>query len=125
MLGKRCTLCAPLAALVFGVFGFITHAEAQQCAKIHQVEITFEGATGFKPQSVLIQAGDCVRWVNIHGIEHSAVAVDRSFHTGTLMPGSANVVAFSTPGIYPYTCGPHPPMVGKVIVEPRRAARSD
>jgi plastocyanin len=91
---------------------------AQQCATIHDVEITFEGAQGFKPRDLTIKAGDCVRWTNRTNIEHSAVAVDRSFHTGQLMPGNANVVKFETPGEVAYTCGPHPPMVGKIIVAP-------
>jgi plastocyanin len=91
---------------------------AQQCATIHEVEMTFEAAQGFKPRDLTIKVGDCVRWTNKTNIEHSAVAVDRSFHTGQLMPGSANVVKFDNPGEIPYTCGPHPPMVGKIIVVP-------
>lgn len=85
---------------------------------MHEVEITFRGAKGFKPRQLTIRAGECVRWLNLTGIEHSAVAEDRSFHTGQLMPGSANTVRFDRPGPVPYTCGPHPPMKGAIIVEP-------
>jgi plastocyanin len=106
-----------LVAILGGVVGLASPAGGDKCAKIHQVEITFEDATGFKPQTIVVRVGDCVRWVNVHGIEHSAVAVDRSFHTGTLMPGSAGTIEFTKPGVYPYTCGPHPPMVGRVVVE--------
>jgi plastocyanin len=95
-----------------------TGARAQECNTVHQVEITFKGARGFKPRELSIRTGDCVRWTNMTGIEHSAVAVDRSFHTGQLMPGSANTIRFERPGTVPYICGPHPPMVGKIIVEP-------
>lgn len=116
-------LLSALAAAVFvALVGLVAPAEGEQCAKTYQVEITFEDATGFKPQTVVVEVGDCVRWINVHGIEHSAVAVDRSFHTGTLMPGSAGIIEFKKPGTYPYTCGPHPPMVGKVVVEPRRTS---
>jgi len=107
-------------AVLVGLIGMAVPAGGEECATIHEVQITFEGATGFKPHTVVIQVGDCVRWVNVHGIEHSAVAVDRSFHTGTLMPGSSGLIEFKKPGVYPYTCGPHPPMVGQVIVEPRQ-----
>ena len=96
----------------------IAHARAEECKTVHDVEITFKGSKGFKPRELRIHAGDCVRWTNFSAIEHSAVAVDRSFHTGQLMPGSANVIKFDKPGEVPYTCGPHPPMVGKIIVEP-------
>ena len=93
-------------------------APAQECTKVHQVEMTYKGAKGFKPRELTIKAGECVRWVNNTGIEHSAVALDRSFHTGQLMPGSANTIRFDRPGEVPYACGPHPPMVGKIVVEP-------
>ena len=110
---------ARLAALVpFGLLGLLAPAAAQDCNTTHEVEITFQGARGFKPRELHVHVGDCVRWVNGTHIEHSAVALDRSFHTGTLMPGSANVIKFDTPGDVPYTCGPHPPMVGKIVVEP-------
>lgn len=121
----RKPLPALAAAFAVGLAALGTPAEAEQCAKVHEVQITFDDATGFKPQTVVVQVGDCVRWLNVHGIEHSAVAVDRSFHTGTLMPGSAGIIEFTRPGTYPYTCGPHPPMVGNVVVEPRRTSSRD
>lgn len=104
--------------LLAGLLGLAVAAGAQECKEVHQVEITYQGARGFKPRVLHVHVGDCVRWINMTHIEHSAVAVDRSFHTGTLMPGSANVVRFDTPGEIPYTCGPHPPMVGEIVVEP-------
>ena len=107
-------LGAALAGLVAGAGA----ARAEDCKTVHQVEITFKGAKGFKPRELTIHAGDCVRWTNMTGIEHSAVAVDRSFHTGQLMPGSANIIVFTKPGEVPYACGPHPPMKGLIIVEP-------
>jgi plastocyanin len=112
-------LVAPLLFLGFALPGLVGPAGAEECAKVHEVQMTFIDATGFKPQTVTIQVGDCVRWLNVTGIEHSVVAVDRSFHTGILMPGTTGIVIeFKKPGVYPYICGPHPPMVGKVIVEP-------
>jgi plastocyanin len=113
-------LFGQLLCLGFALLSLIGPAGAEEweCAKVHDVQITFDDATGFKPKVVVIKAGDCVRWVNVHGIEHSVVAVDRSFFTGIMMPGSAGMVEFKKPGVYPYACGPHPPMEGQVIVEP-------
>jgi plastocyanin len=91
---------------------------ADDCKAVHEVDITFEGAKGFKPRELRVKAGDCVRWVNRSKIEHSAVAVDRSFHTGQLMPGGANIIRFDRAGEVPYVCGPHPPMKGLIVVEP-------
>lgn len=104
--------------VALALLGLIGPAAGQECAKVHEVQITFDEATGFKPQTVVIHAGDCVRWVNVHGIEHSVLALDRSFYTGEIKPGSSGVIEFKKPGVYPYMCGPHPPMRGEVIVEP-------
>ena len=112
-------LIGTLLFLGFALLGLAGPAAGQECAKIHEVQITFDNdATGFTPHTVVIHAGDCVRWTNVHGIEHSAVAVDRSFFTGELKPGSAGISEFKKPGVYPYVCGPHPLMTGEVIVEP-------
>ena len=70
----------------------------------------------FTPKDLVIEAGDCVRFVNIHEIEHSAVALDRTFNTGTLMPRSSSLIRFDAPGELPYWCGLHPPMVGTIVV---------
>ena len=112
-------LFGPLLFLGFALLGLIGPAEGEECAKVHEVQITFDdGATGFTPHTVVIQVGDCVRWVNVHGIEHGVVAGDRSFFTGELKTGSAGIIEFKRPGVYPYVCGPHPLMTGQVIVEP-------
>ena len=104
--------------VALALLGLIGPARGEECAKVHEVQITFDEATGFKPQTVVIHVGDCVRWVNVHGIEHSVLALDRSFYTGEIKPGSSGVIEFKKPGVYPYMCGPHPPMRGEVIVEP-------
>jgi plastocyanin len=52
-------------------------------------------------------------------MEHSVLAVDRSFYTEILMPGADAIIEFKKPGVYSYFCGPHPSMVGQVIVEAR------
>lgn len=111
-------LFGPLLFLGFALLGLVGPAWGQECAKVHEVQITFDDATGFKPKTVVIQVGDCVRWVNVDRMEHSVVAVDRSFRSGILMPPADAIIEFMKPGVYPYFCGPHPPMEGQVIVEP-------
>ena len=98
-----------------GLFGLPSRADAQECGKIHEVIVTHV----FTPKDLVIEAGDCIRFNNIHEIEHSAVALDRTFNTGTLMPRSSSLIRFDTPGELPYWCGLHPPMVGTVVVKPK------
>lgn len=98
-----------------GLFGVPLAGDAQECGKVHEVVVTHI----FTPKDLVIKAGDCVRFVNVHEIEHSAVALDRTFNTGTLMPRSSSLIRFDAPGELPYWCGLHPPMVGTIVVEPK------
>lgn len=104
-------------ALIIGcsLFGLSSIVDAQECGEVHEVIVTHV----FAPKDLVIEAGDCIRFVNIHEIEHSAVALDRTFNTGTLMPRSSSLIRFDTPGEMPYWCGLHPPMVGTVTVKPK------
>ena len=102
-------------SLLVGLGGWSLPAEAQECGKIHEVIVTHV----FTPKDLILEVGDCIRFVNVHDIEHSAVALDRTFNTGTLMPRSSSLIRFDAPGELPYWCGLHPPMVGTVTVKPK------
>ena len=84
----------------------------QECAAVHNVEISYV----FGPGDVYLQPGECVRFVNVHMIEHSAVGLEREFNSGILMPGSTATLRFDEPMVIPFTCGVHPPLVGVIIV---------
>ena len=113
IIGRLGAIFLPFLLLVgFGLSGMV---EAQECGKVHEVIVTHV----FTPKELVLEVGDCIRFVNIHEIEHSAVALDRTFNTGTLMPRSSSLIRFDTPGELPYWCGLHPPMVGTVVVMPK------
>ena len=97
----------------YGLFGLSSMVDAQECGKVHEVIVTHI----FTPKDLVLEAGDCVRFVNIHEIEHSAVARTRTFNTGTLMPRSSSLIRFDKPGELPYVCGLHPPMIGTITVK--------
>jgi plastocyanin len=88
-------------------------ALAQKCEKVHDVAITFE----FTPKDLVIEQGDCVRWTNIHTIEHSAAGLKWEFNTGQLMPGGRSLITFDKPGEIAYWCAHHPPMQAKLVVK--------
>jgi plastocyanin len=117
-LGRRVLWNMALLLLIGGAlfFGVASSTGAEECARIHEVMMTHV----FTPRELVITAGECVRFVNRHGIEHSAIGRDREFNTGTLMPGSSALIKFDTPGEIPYVCGLHPPMVGKLVITPGR-----
>ena len=103
-----------IAGLLIFVGALIQAAPSwgQECAAVHNVEITYV----FGPGDVYLQPGDCVRFVNVHMIDHSAVGLEREFNSGILMPGSTATLRFDEPMVIPYTCGVHPPMVGVIVV---------
>ena len=113
IIGRHGAVFLPLL-LVVG-FGLSVPAETQECGKIHEVIVTHV----FTPKELVLEAGDCIRFVNIHEIEHSAVARTRTFNTGTLMPRSSSLIRFDEPGELPYVCGLHPPMIGTIVVKPK------
>ncbi len=109
---KFAAACLSLAALL-AAFGAAPEARAVDCNATHQVDITFE----FVPGDIYLAPGDCVRFTNIHHIEHSAIGMEREFNTGVLMPNNSAVHRFDEEIAIPYVCGVHPLMVGVIVVE--------
>lgn len=89
----------------------------------------------FAPDSVVIRAGQSVRFENASALVHtvtgdpSEASLEASvrlpegaepFHSGRLAPGGSFVHAFETPGRYRYFCVPHEgaEMRGTVVVRP-------
>lgn len=67
--------------------------------------------------TVVIQAGQTVRFFNADDVKHTATADDNSWGTGTMNSGDSFVRRFDEPGTYTYFCSYHPEMTGTVIVE--------
>lgn len=89
----------------------------QACAERGIAEIGIEQYK-FIPAEITIKAGDSVRWTNrekrtSHSIFFSAEGLPESER---LMPDDTWERHFPHPGIYPYTCGPHPEMKGVIRV---------
>ena len=72
----------------------------------------------FQPSSLRIQAGDTVRWVNREKrTSHSVLFKARGEESERFFPGEKWSRTFPEAGRFEYSCGPHPEMVGVVIVE--------
>lgn len=73
----------------------------------------------FVPESVTIQPGTSVRWINDERrTTHSVLfAQEAGLESERLFPGDSWTRRFDQPGHYPYTCGPHPEMKGLIIVQ--------
>jgi plastocyanin len=70
----------------------------------------------FSPGVTTVPAGSSVTWTNNDDDAHSIVADNKAFRSAPLDTGDSYSFTFTTPGVYPYHCGLHPQMVGKIVV---------
>jgi amicyanin len=76
------------------------------------------GAMKFPADTVVISAGQAVRWNNTDPLGHT-IAFDTASGEASsdlIPPNGAYVHRFTRPGTYPYHCTPHPFMKGVVVV---------
>jgi PQQ-dependent dehydrogenase (methanol/ethanol family) len=71
----------------------------------------------FEPMRARVTAGAKVTWKNEGTETHTVSAVDGSWTTGPLAPGTSKVMTFNTPGTYTYTCKEHPWSYSELTVE--------
>ena len=72
----------------------------------------------FSPALLHVKAGMTVTWVNHDDIPHNIVSADGAFTKSKVLDTDQSFShRFDKPGSYPYYCGIHPKMTGKVIVE--------
>ena len=70
----------------------------------------------FQPARLEIAAGTTIVWTNNSQVMHTVSAENSSFHTGPIEPGQRRALTFSTVGIFPFHCTPHPFMLGVIEV---------
>jgi plastocyanin len=72
----------------------------------------------FTPSDLKVAAGTTVVFENDDDIPHEVVAIDGSFRSKALDTGDTYAFTFVKAGDFPYFCGIHPHMQGKVTVTP-------
>lgn len=78
-------------------------------------EVEIEDFT-FVPGGLHINIGDAIEWRNRDDIMHSATSDDGIWDSGLLAIDETFTFVFTTEGIYPYHCSPHPFMVDTIVV---------
>lgn len=72
----------------------------------------------FSPAVVTVPVGGAVTWINRSAAAHTVAGDALAFpDSGPIEPGGAVTRVFDEPGRYSYRCGPHPFMVGEIVVE--------
>jgi plastocyanin len=108
-----------LAVAISGVafFGPVPEAEAQQRVLIKEGDPNNSATWVFEPAEITVPAGTTVTWEWQADDKHSATADDGSFDSGIIQQrGATWQHKFGGPGEFPYSCTPHPYMIGKVTV---------
>lgn len=71
----------------------------------------------FAADTVVIAAGQTVRWTNTDPVEHTVTFESGVAGSGLLPANGTFAVRFDRPGTYAYYCTPHPFMKGVVVVK--------
>lgn len=73
----------------------------------------------FVPEKIVVKAGTTVRWTNDEKrASHSVLFPAEKLESERLLNGDSWERRFDRPGVYPYTCEPHPEMKGTIEVLP-------
>jgi len=76
----------------------------------------------FRPDNIIIHAGEWVRWVNDAGVSHIFASMPllgkQIIFTPSIKPDEIWIQRFTEPGEYYYFCYIHNSMVGKITVLP-------
>lgn len=74
------------------------------------------GSNLFSPNPVEVKVGETVTWINDDSGRHTVTSKDGVFDSWMIGKGQSFRFTFDKAGEYPYFCGPHPNMVGTVVV---------
>lgn len=82
------------------------------------VEVTIQKFK-FIPETVTIQKGQTIRWINKEKRQYHSVwfKKDGEAESDYLFPDDTLEKSFGKTGEFDYICGPHPEMIGKIIVK--------
>ena len=72
----------------------------------------------FNPQTITVQSGEKVTWINRDEEPHTIVSVEKQFKKSTALDTDQEfTITVEAPGTYDYFCSVHPKMTGTIVVE--------
>ena len=74
------------------------------------------GSNSFSPNPVEVKVGETVTWINDDSGRHTVTSKDGVFNSELMGREQSFSYTFDKAGEYPYSCSPHPNMVGTVVV---------
>ena len=119
---KKALFSATGVALLVLSFGFskTSHAKpapSEQNSSREQYQVKIDNFS-FGPATLTVPAGSTVTWINQDDMPHNIVSSGgKTLKSPVLDTDQTFSYTFATAGTYPYYCGLHPKMTGKVIVQ--------
>jgi amicyanin len=119
---KRSLFSLTLAGLVVLSFALLgaSHASlvaGEQNSSSDKYQIKIDNFS-FTPPTLNVPAGTTVTWINHDDVPHTIVSSEgKTLKSPVLDTDGKFSYTFKTAGTYPYYCGIHPKMTGKVVVQ--------
>jgi plastocyanin len=110
--------CMAFTALMSVTDAFLSNTYPQPVVKEILIgpDPSKDGDDVYKPNTITINKGDRVMWVNMDFGIHTVTDKQGSFSSKDLRPDQTFEHIFSSIGTYDYQCRLHPDMTGKIIV---------
>ena len=116
MTKKKIPVAMLMAAVALTVVGLISNPARARGEANRTAEVRVDNFT-FGPQSLTVPVNTTVTWVNRDDIPHVIVSDDGVFRSKALDTDDKYSYTFTKAGTYPYFCGIHPKMIGKIVVQ--------
>ena len=88
-----------------------------QMASADKLQVKIDNFS-FEPATLTVTPGTTVTWVNQDDVPHNTVSSEgKTLKSPVLDTDQKFSYTFDKPGTYPYYCGIHPRMTGKVVVQ--------
>ena len=94
--------------------GYKAPSQQNQRPSITENEIVIKNFA-FTPATLVVKTGTTVIWLNDDPVPHSIKS--DTFNSEIFNKGESFQFKFDNTGTYDYTCGPHPTMIGEIIVQ--------
>jgi amicyanin len=92
-------------------------AASEQNSSREQYQVKIDNFS-FGPATLTVPAGTPVTWINQDDVPHNVVSSEgKTLKSPVLDTDQKFSYTFTTAGTYPYYCGLHPKMTGKVVVQ--------
>jgi len=114
---KTAALLSGIAFLNLSLFALAGEMKNDDSTSSKQNRIEIKDFA-FNPQTITVNSGEKVTWINRDEEPHTIVSVGKQFKKSTALDTDQEfTITVGAPGTYDYFCSVHPKMTGTIVVE--------